>query len=368
MNNHSCLDCHTVFDTEKTLKRHQNLHKKREPEGVMAEFNIDKLPAHFSVEYWRERKDLKAALQERRGHGYQWASPALSDDIRQRLESELLDSRRRKLEYFPSMAEASSSVSGKQNASASNKPLPPVSPRNSETYAALVIDCEMVGLEDGSSDLVRISVIDFFKGDIVLNNLVQPIGRVKDWRSSVSGVDYALLQATKAKLNETVLKGWPEARQKLFAIADANTIFLGHSLPNDMKILRIVADRVVDSQVLTAQAAFGRSNTKFLRTWGLKSGCKDLMGIEIQQSRTAHDPLEDALATRELIIWCLTHPNELLEWGKKAKLEYEKKDQAMREKQRADAIKRAEARKRLEDATVEMGEASGEFPTLTGDF
>ncbi|KAI0104745.1 ribonuclease H-like domain-containing protein [Nemania sp. FL0031] len=377
MNDHTCVDCHTVFDTQKALKRHQNLHKKPHPENSMAGFNTDNLPGklgwcsyeeiseliplpvHFSTEYWLESKDLKAALQKRPNHGYQWASPALSNDIYRLLESELLDSRRRELEYFPSVLEARPSANKQQNASASNRPLPSASPQNDKTCNALVIDCEMVGLEDGSSDLVRLSVVDFLTGNIVIDNLVQPIGRVKDWRSRVSGVDHAILQAAKKDPKTTVLQGWPEARQKLFDIADANTILLGHALPNDLKILRIAADRVVDSQIITAQAVFGKSNAKFLRSWGLKSGCKELMSIAIQQPRVAHDPLEDALATRELIIWCLTHPKELLEWGTKAKIEHEKSDLAMREKQRAEALKKAEEKKKLEDAAAKVGETSG---------
>ncbi|KAI1120413.1 ribonuclease H-like domain-containing protein [Nemania abortiva] len=427
MNNHSCIDCHTVFDTPKALKRHQALHKKRPPEGVMANSSTE-LQAHFSTEYWLEGQDTKAALQKRPNHGFKWASPALSNDIYKLLEAELHDDKRRELEYFPTVPDPSQPrpsvvspgngqdeslgksldqtlipekslgkgpdrspykssdkspgksmdgtldpeksprkrrkssggrLAAQQAVSVYNKRLPPVTPENrGKVYAALVIDCEMVTLEDWSSDLVSVSAIDFMTGDIVLNNLVQPTARVRDWRSRVSGVDPAILQAAKADPKTTVLEGWQDAREKLFAMADANTIWLGHALPNDLKILRIAAERVVDSQILTAQAAFGKSVAKFYRNWGLKSGCKDLMGFAIQQPRVAHDALEDALATRELIIWCLAHPRELQEWGTQARIEYEKFEELMREKQQAEALRRAEEKKKLEAVTAQMGELS----------
>jgi DNA polymerase III epsilon subunit-like protein len=222
-------------------------------------------------------------------------------------------------------------------------------------YAALVIDCEMVELKDHVSDLVRISVVDFLTGDIVLNNLVQPVDTVKYWRARVSGVNPSILRAAHRDPNTTVLQGWPEARQKIFALADSDTVLMGHALSNDLKILRIAADRVVDSLVLTAAAAFGRTTKRFQRKWSLKSACKELMNIDIQMSKHAgHDPLEDALATRELILWCLTHPADLLAWGDNARTKYEKAAKERLEKQKAAAIEKAEAKKRLEAAMVEV--------------
>lgn len=324
----------------------------------MSKLIINELPAHFATEYWLEAKEPKIALQNRPGHGYLWASPALSYDIYPLIVSELLDKRRRDIEYYPIVPEPN-----QRGPSASFKPLPPANTTGAgKAYAALVIDCEMVGLEGGVADLVRVSVIDFLTGHVVLDSLVQPTGRVTDWRSRVSGVDHAILRAAKDNPRTTVLQGWLEAREKIFNIADADTVLLGHALANDLKILRIVADRVVDSLVLTAQGAFGRSSNKFPRQWSLKSACKDLMGVEIQQPRMAHDPLEDALATREVIIWCLSHPEKLLEWGKGVRSEYEKAEAARREKQRLAALKRAEEKK-LEQEAAE----AAEFRRNTGE-
>ncbi|KAI8627194.1 ribonuclease H-like domain-containing protein [Xylariaceae sp. FL1651] len=222
-------------------------------------------------------------------------------------------------------------------------------------YAALVIDCEMVALEGQISDLVRLAVVDFATGDVVLNTLVQPTGHVIDWRARVSGVNPAILRAAKGDSNTTVLRGWPEARQKIFTLADSNTILVGHALPNDLKALRIAADRVVDTLVLTAKAVFGLSDVTFPRKWSLKTLCKELMGINIQNARLGHDCVEDALATRELILWCLSHPQELQAWGKTTRVVFEKEKLARQERQKAEAEARREKQKAEAAAAASAG-------------
>ncbi|KAI0531898.1 ribonuclease H-like domain-containing protein [Xylaria digitata] len=312
------------------------------------EMNVP-LPGHFSTTWWRESKEV--ALRERPDYGYPWTSPALSQDVYALLRAELLDSCRRKSEGFPSVAQRNTNP---RNAAGNTPlPLPQPSPGRRGRYAALVVDCEMVAIENNMQDLVSISVVDFLTGNVVLNSLVQPTARVRDWRMRMTGVNPAILRAAKQDPGRTVLAGWPEARKRILALVDAETVLIGHALPNDLKILRIAADRVVDSVVVVAQAAFGRSTDRFPRKWGLKNACQELIGVEVQRGRAAHDPLEDALATRELLIWCLTHPEQLLLWGGEARHKYEVEAEERRERQRIAALKRAEEKKKLEEAEVE---------------
>ncbi|KAF2964501.1 hypothetical protein GQX73_g9050 [Xylaria multiplex] len=341
-----------VFDTPHDLGLHMALHSNQQPGtssrlvpsiGVIREVGKDELnaplPGHFSTIWWRENKDV--ALRERPDHGYPWASPALSQAIYALLRGELLDSSRRESEGFPSRNTNSGGYAF--------LPLPQPRAGRRGKYAALVIDCEMVAIEDNVQDLVSVSVVDFLTGRVVLNSLVQPTGRVRDWRMRVTGVNPAVLRAAKQDPNQTVLAGWPEARARILALADAETVLIGHALPNDLKILRIAADRVADSVVLVAQAAFGRDVDRFPRRWGLKTACQELIGVEVQRKRAAHDPLEDALATRELLVWCLTHPEQLALWGREARRKYEIEAEERRERQRIEALKRAEEKKRLEE-------------------
>jgi hypothetical protein len=86
----------------------------------------------------------------------------------------------------------------------------------------------------------------------------------------------------------------------------------------DLKALGVAHGRVVDTGILVAEASgrFGERD-KLRRTVGLKRLCRELAGLEIRAGGGHHDSLEDVLATRELAIWCLTHPEEVKEWAAK---------------------------------------------------
>ncbi|KAI1258729.1 ribonuclease H-like domain-containing protein [Xylariaceae sp. FL1019] len=218
--------------------------------------------------------------------------------------------------------------------------LPKSSTRQRIKYHALVIDCEMVTTRGPPSnpninDLISIAIVDFISGNVVLHCLVQPTAYVTNWNFRYTGVKPAILKAAKDDPNQQVLRGWPAARAKIFEFADENTLFLGHALDNDLRILRICTDKVVDSAALTAHAAFGKDGDGPNRTWSLKGLCKELLGIEIQNKKSSHDCLEDAFATRELIIWCLTQPEKLKAWGEKSKETFDKDFAKRKEEQRA---------------------------------
>ena len=314
------------------------------------------LPSHFLPKWWRESNDPEAALRKRPNHEFSWVSPVFTKTVYPLLRSALLDSERRKSDGFPAslaIYRYMQMTPAQVNQTKNTLPLPQAGSRPGvKAYAALVVDCEMVELEDRVQDLVSLSVVDFLSGEVVLNTLVQPVGRVKCWRSQITGVYPANLH--NAKVTKGVLNGWPEARAKIFAVADSDTIFIGHALPNDLKILRIEADHVVDSTVILAQAAFG-SPEKFPRRWSLKVACQELINVSVQAGRKPHSPLEDALATRELVLWCLTHPKNLLEWGNNARVVYEKEKEE-RERKAAEEKKKAQQeaaekrkKKRLEE-------------------
>jgi hypothetical protein len=85
-----------------------------------------------------------------------------------------------------------------------------------------------------------------------------------------------------------------------------------------LKALGVAHGRVVDTAILAAEAS-GRlgERGKVRRTVGLQRLCRELAGLEIRSGGGYHDSLEDVLATRELAIWCLTHPDEVSEWAVK---------------------------------------------------
>ncbi|KAI8958091.1 ribonuclease H-like domain-containing protein [Daldinia sp. FL1419] len=199
---------------------------------------------------------------------------------------------------------------------------------------ALVMDCEMVGIAGGRSELARICVMDLFTREVLIDSLVLPTQNVTDWRTKYSGITRAMI--TQAKARGNALDGWPAARSKLFEIADADTILIGHSLNHDLQVIHIIHHKVVDSAIVVAEAVFGKGN-KLGRQWGLKTLCQELLGIKIQASKSGHDCMEDTLASRELLLWCFREREKLEVWAKDALAKYETEKKKREERQKAKA-------------------------------
>ncbi|KAI1453639.1 ribonuclease H-like protein [Annulohypoxylon moriforme] len=208
---------------------------------------------------------------------------------------------------------------------------------------AVALDCEMVGIKGGRDELAYLVAIDLFTGQVLINTLVTPTEPVTDWRTKWSGVT-AEKMAT-AKVNGNVLDGWLAAREKLFQLVDADTTLVGHALNHDLKILRIAHKRVIDSGILVAEAVFGRAQ-RLLCHWGLKRASQEILGIKIQTSKKGHDCLEDTLASRELVLWCLKEREKLSEWGRNALVRYNEEKQKRAERQRAETKAKKEKEER----------------------
>ncbi|KAE8454688.1 hypothetical protein EG329_000311 [Mollisiaceae sp. DMI_Dod_QoI] len=181
------------------------------------------------------------------------------------------------------------------------------------------------------SAVILICAVDFFTGAVLLNKLVSPGEKVRDWRTEIHGIKgsamkYAISQGQ-------ALAGWKEAREELWKLMDQNTILIGHALQHDLDVLRMVHTRVVDSAIL-ARNAVGMYN----RQWGLQKLCKELLGIEIRNNEGGvHDCLEDVLATREVVLRCTQQREELEAWADAKILELnaeEERRKAARENKR----------------------------------
>jgi DNA polymerase III epsilon subunit-like protein len=187
---------------------------------------------------------------------------------------------------------------------------------------AICLDCEMVGVghKGLTSALARVSAIDFFTGVLLVNTLVEPLLDVKDWRTQWSGITAKAME--EAVASGKVLKGSSAARAELFKFMDSQTILVGHSLQFDLAALGIRHEATVDSSIL-AKSAVGRG---VKREWALKTLCKELLKITVQDNgKNGHDAVEDALAAREVVLWCLQHNAELKSWGEKKRKEHFKK-------------------------------------------
>ena len=184
---------------------------------------------------------------------------------------------------------------------------------------AIVLDCEMVQVEGGRRELAFLSAIDFLTGEVLIDNYVQPKLRVVNWDSRFSGVTPGAMN--KAVKKGTALFGWEGARSKLWEFMDSETVLVGHSLNNDLDVLGIIHWNIVDSSIITSEAVFYTVHARepLNRTWSLKTLTSELVNYDIQVGKQGHSALEDAHATRDIVIWCLRYPEHLKVWADNAR-------------------------------------------------
>lgn len=186
---------------------------------------------------------------------------------------------------------------------------------------AIVLDCEMVQVEEGRRELAFLTAIDFLTGEVLVDNYVQPKSKVVNWDSRFSGVTPGAMN--KAVKKGTALKGWEGARSRLWQFMDSETVLIGHSLNNDLDVLGIIHWNIVDSSIFTSEAVFLHlhSGEQLTRTWSLKTLTSELVNYDIQVGNRGHSALEDAHATRDVVIWCLRYPELLKVWADSAREE-----------------------------------------------
>jgi len=196
------------------------------------------------------------------------------------------------------------------------------------TFRAVTLDCEMAGVTGGQNELILLCVADYFTGAILLNRLVSPTQRVTDWRRKIHGVTASVMEL--AIRQGQALAGWREARDELWKFIDGDTILVGHALHHDLDVLRMIHRRVVDSAIL-ARNAVGMS-----RQWGLKDLCNELLHIGLRENKAGvHDCMEDVLATREVVLWCIRNQQGLHAWAKIKRLNEEHKEEERKKAQLA---------------------------------
>lgn len=161
-------------------------------------------------------------------------------------------------------------------------------PRSLKVYA---LDCEMVYTAKGLS-LARISVVDM-NDDLVLDVLVRPKYTVLDYNTRFSGL-------TQEQL-ENAENDFEQALERLFELVNSESILIGHSLESDLKAMRIVHHKVVDTSVVYPH----RLGPPYKRA--LKTIASDVLQLIIQEDVSGHDSKEDSSACMRLMLHKVKH-------------------------------------------------------------
>ncbi|PPQ77431.1 hypothetical protein CVT25_011013 [Psilocybe cyanescens] len=166
-------------------------------------------------------------------------------------------------------------------------------PPSSETpkLDIVALDCEMI-YTTGGMRVARVSIVDG-SGKEIFDEFVRMDEGVNviDFNTRFSGItpeNYATALLTLSSIRET-----------LDSLVDSNTILIGHALDNDLKTLRIIHHRCIDTALLFPH----RAGTPYRRS--LKDLVREKLGRSIQMgdANEGHSSLEDASATLDLVRW-----------------------------------------------------------------
>jgi RNA exonuclease 1 len=193
-----------------------------------------------------------------------------------------------------------------------------------DSNTAVSFDCEM-GYTTLGMEMIRVSATTWPDGKQLFDTLVRPIGHILDLNTRFSGVtpDQFLdavnytppLDGTFSHSSMTTAVGGKEqilpspaiARDLLFSFISPNTPLIGHSIDNDLNVMRIVHPTLVDTVILYP---FPQG---LPYRFGLKKLTKEHLLRDIQTAGAhGHDSLEDARATGDLVRAKLTKEWTLL--------------------------------------------------------
>ncbi|KAK4159855.1 hypothetical protein QBC43DRAFT_326445 [Cladorrhinum sp. PSN259] len=205
-----------------------------------------------------------------------------------------------------------------------------------EHRLAVAIDCEMGTASNKESELIRLTVVDYFTGKTLIDTLVYPSVHIENFNTRWSGVTRA--QMENARKQRQCIFGTAAARNAIFNYVGRDTFVVGHGMQSDLLCLRWHHDRIVDSLLIESgirKAEKMKAEEEKMRAEAEreKSGIEATsplpeegqpknepskkkrnpdgmslqalvlkkLGRSIQLGKKGHDSLEDAVAARDLI-------------------------------------------------------------------
>ncbi|KAJ1033845.1 hypothetical protein NDA16_000053 [Ustilago loliicola] len=157
----------------------------------------------------------------------------------------------------------------------------------SDPLEIVALDCELSYTTAGLT-LTRLTLVDE-EGEMILDEIVRTRTDVVDYNTRFSGI-------TAEEYEEKAVFTLEQVRKTMARFVGQNTILVGHGLENDLRAIRLVHDKVVDTVMLYPHA----------RGFPFRTSLRDLtarfLGKIIQNGTSlGHSSLEDARMSLELV-------------------------------------------------------------------
>ncbi|RPB22632.1 hypothetical protein L211DRAFT_788438 [Terfezia boudieri ATCC MYA-4762] len=171
---------------------------------------------------------------------------------------------------------------------------------------AFALDCEMCYTTLGM-EMVRLTVVDFPGGEVVIDALVRPKGEILDLNTRFSGVSAKEYVSAKPYSSENCKSGLgifpsPEAArgEKIDIQKDGVSVLIGHALENDLCVLRLCHRYIVDTCILFPHTrGFPvRNKLAWVAERYLRWRIQKMKGVV-----KGHDSAVDARCAGELVRW-----------------------------------------------------------------
>jgi RNA exonuclease 1 len=150
----------------------------------------------------------------------------------------------------------------------------------SHTFA---LDCEMCDSASGKV-LARVSMIDF-EENVILDEYVKPDAEITDYLTRYSGITEELLRNVTTTVDDI--------QKKILSIVSSDDYLIGHSLENDLQVMRLRHPKIVDTALVFEHPRGPpfKSSLKYLT--------KQYLNRVIQEGE--HDSVEDSKACLDLV-------------------------------------------------------------------
>ncbi|KAG4933455.1 hypothetical protein JHK82_047761 [Glycine max] len=166
-------------------------------------------------------------------------------------------------------------------------------PKVMKSTEMVAVDCEMVLCEDGTEAVVKVCVVDH-NLEVKLDKLVKPDKEIADYRTEITGVSSQDLEAVTCSL--------ADIQKYMKKLLSSGIILVGHSLHNDLRVLKLDHVRVIDTSYI-----FQSLDGSIHKRPSLNSLCQAVLHHEVREKGAPHNCLDDAKAAMDLVLAKIKH-------------------------------------------------------------